>query len=332
MNKPIVSVMILCYNYGRVLQKALDSCAAQTFRDFELVMIDNGSTDNSKEIFEKFAQEHPEVKTQYVGVFPNQGPTHGWNEGIRHAKGEYVLFNDADDWMDANCLELLVNAAKQNDADRVMSQYREVRADGTLIRERKIPKKPSRILQGMLQGSMYRRSVILESNLLFPEGEYFIAYDAWFYEIFAVHENKPCEVVRNTAYNYYKSEISITQGMQKQIDTEKDFKVQVEPYIRRAADVVQSTADQKLQKDIEYHVIWNNYAIIARYAKLLRKEQTQTAISRIEKTLLLYFPNYRRNPLLRPFGNGYEWKTALGTWGIFIMSRLKLLGLLRMGR
>lgn len=164
---PLISVMVLCYNYGHLLGRALEACSAQTFRNFEIVMINNGSTDNTEEIYRQFCRKNPDIRTTYVHVDPNQGPQRGWNEGLRCAQGEYVMFNDADDWMQPDCLEKLAQKALETNADRVSGQYQEVLPDGKIARVRKLTKKHHRIQIPMLQGVIFRRSTFFENNLFF---------------------------------------------------------------------------------------------------------------------------------------------------------------------
>jgi glycosyltransferase involved in cell wall biosynthesis len=91
---PKVSVVIPAYNHGRFLAEALDSVRKQTFRDFNVVVVDDGSTDNTAEVVAAFAPEVRYVHQQ------NAGPSGARNTGIRHTTGEYVAFLDADDtWM-----------------------------------------------------------------------------------------------------------------------------------------------------------------------------------------------------------------------------------------
>ena len=92
--RPRVSVVIPAYNHARFLPDALESVLAQTFRDFEVLVVDDGSTDNTGEVVAAFA---PRVR--YIHQH-NGGPSRARNTGIRHTTGEYVAFLDADDtWM-----------------------------------------------------------------------------------------------------------------------------------------------------------------------------------------------------------------------------------------
>ena len=91
---PKVSVMIPTYNYGKYIEKAIDSVLAQTCKDFEIIVVDDGSTDNTREIIE--AKYKNVVRYFYQG---NKGAPVARNFGLRKAEGEFVVFLDADDWL-----------------------------------------------------------------------------------------------------------------------------------------------------------------------------------------------------------------------------------------
>lgn len=99
-NSPKVSVVLPCYNSHRYLQKALDSLRAQTFRDFETILVDDGSDDPNTLAFIDTLADDVRVLRQ-----PNAGLPAARNTGILHAKGEYVLPLDCDDWLDPTFLE-----------------------------------------------------------------------------------------------------------------------------------------------------------------------------------------------------------------------------------
>jgi glycosyltransferase involved in cell wall biosynthesis len=88
----LVSVIIPCYNHGRYLSKAIESVLTQTYTHFEIIVVDDGSNDETKEI----AQNYKEVKYVYQ---MNQGLSAARNTGIDESTGEYLVFLDADDWL-----------------------------------------------------------------------------------------------------------------------------------------------------------------------------------------------------------------------------------------
>jgi glycosyltransferase involved in cell wall biosynthesis len=93
---PRVSVITPVFNAGRYLTRALDSLAAQTYRDFELVLVDDGSTDAATRALLDAAARRPGVTLHRT---ENRGPAHARNLAIAHARGAYVLPLDADDWL-----------------------------------------------------------------------------------------------------------------------------------------------------------------------------------------------------------------------------------------
>jgi glycosyltransferase involved in cell wall biosynthesis len=96
--RPIVSVVLPCFNGERFLEQALESVLAQTFRGWELLVVDDGSTDGSADIARAFARRHPD-KIRYLEHegHVNLGMSASRNRGIREAAGQYVAFLDADD-------------------------------------------------------------------------------------------------------------------------------------------------------------------------------------------------------------------------------------------
>lgn len=92
MSQPVISVIIPTYNYGRFLRECLDSVFVQTFRDIEVIVIDDGSTDDTPAILESVS----EPRLKHFRIL-NSGSPCARNVGLRHAHGEFVAFIDADD-------------------------------------------------------------------------------------------------------------------------------------------------------------------------------------------------------------------------------------------
>jgi glycosyltransferase involved in cell wall biosynthesis len=104
---PRVSVITPNYNHARYLPRRLDSILAQTFQDFELIILDDASTDNSRRVIESYAK-NPRVKAIFNAE--NSGSTFKqWALGLGHASGEYIWFAESDDYADPLLLETLVD-------------------------------------------------------------------------------------------------------------------------------------------------------------------------------------------------------------------------------
>ena len=110
-----ISVILPVYNVEKYLHVCLNSVLNQTYQDFEIICIDDASTDSSLEILEYFAKKDSRVKI--IKQDFNQGPGHSRNCGLNVAKGKYIFFLDGDDWIDFNTFEVLVKKAEDNNLD-----------------------------------------------------------------------------------------------------------------------------------------------------------------------------------------------------------------------
>ena len=103
---PEVSIIVPVYNKGQYLQECIDSICKQSYQNFELILIDDGSTDNSGNICDKAADSDNRIIVFHT---ENKGVGAARNLGINKAKGEYIMFVDADDMLDCRCLQIMVD-------------------------------------------------------------------------------------------------------------------------------------------------------------------------------------------------------------------------------
>lgn len=117
---PEISVIIPVYNVEKYLNECLDSVLAQTFKDFEVICVNDGSTDNSPEILRQYADKDQRVK---IVTQSNQGLSMARNNGLKEACGRYVYFVDSDDAIHPKCLETAYTLAEKQQADLVCFSY-----------------------------------------------------------------------------------------------------------------------------------------------------------------------------------------------------------------
>ena len=108
---PKVTVVIPNYNHARFLDQRIQSVLSQTYSDFEVLYLDDASTDNSSEVFAKYADE-PRVRS-IINQVNSGSPFPQWNRGVREAKGEYIWIAESDDYADPRLLEVLVSKLEQ---------------------------------------------------------------------------------------------------------------------------------------------------------------------------------------------------------------------------
>ena len=137
MNNILVSVIVPVYNVECYLENCLNSVLEQTFKNYEVVIVNDGSTDNSLEVCCLFQKQDSRIK---VFSKPNGGLSSARNYGITKSKGDYVIFLDPDDyWINPEALEELVKIAVCTDCDIVRGEYREVNLNGEELYKKHIP-------------------------------------------------------------------------------------------------------------------------------------------------------------------------------------------------
>ncbi len=116
----MISIIIPIYNVVQYLSRCIDSILAQTYTDIEILLIDDGSTDNSGQICYEYAKKDKRIKVFHK---PNGGVSSARNLGLDNATGEWITFVDADDWIDKEMYQSLYNEAVTSQADIVLCDF-----------------------------------------------------------------------------------------------------------------------------------------------------------------------------------------------------------------
>lgn len=114
----LVSIVVPVYNSSKYLARCLDSILMQTFRDYEVIVVDDGSTDSSASICDAYAEKYKMIKVIHQN---NAGVSAARNKGIDESRGKYLMFVDSDDYIDTNMLDVAVSKIEEYDADIFMS-------------------------------------------------------------------------------------------------------------------------------------------------------------------------------------------------------------------
>ena len=121
--RPLISVIVPVWNGEKYLTGCVESVLRQSVRDMEIILVDDGSTDGTWGLIERFAREDGRVK----GIRQeNGGVSEARNAGIRESRGQYIRFVDADDILPPDSMRLLVEKAQEHDCDLVLAAYTEV--------------------------------------------------------------------------------------------------------------------------------------------------------------------------------------------------------------
>ncbi len=175
MINPKISIIVPIYKAESTLLRCLDSLKAQTFTDFEVLMVDDGSPDRCGEIIDEYAAKDSRFKAYHK---PNGGVSSARQFGIDHACGEFTIHADPDDWVEPTMLEALYGKAKEEDADMVICDFFE----NTYKGQKYIKQQPSALdhntvlhdlfhhLHGSCWNKLIKRDCYSKYNVSFPVG------------------------------------------------------------------------------------------------------------------------------------------------------------------
>ena len=124
-----MSIIVPIYNADRHIHKCLDSIINQTYKNIEVLLIDDGSIDDSGNICKEFSDKDGRIKL-YRNT--NHGVSYSRNFGIEHSNGEYIFFSDSDDWLEKNCIEKLLLSMCNSGADLAVGNIIHYRSTGNI--------------------------------------------------------------------------------------------------------------------------------------------------------------------------------------------------------
>ena len=221
-NNPLVSVVIPVYNTEKYVGRAIESVISQTYTNIEIIIIDDGSPDNSYIIIEKYQKYDKRIK--FIRQ-DNMGLSGARNTGIKNMTGEYVVFLDSDDTLTKNAIDILVNKTLEKNSDAVIatSYYKVIESSGNKIlckhfdQDLYINDPIEYALRVLIEkgrgwratGLLYKSSIIKEKFIKFPEG--YISEDFTFNLLF-LQEAKKIDFLNDVTLNYLKRNGSITMS------------------------------------------------------------------------------------------------------------------------
>ncbi len=221
---PFFSIIIPVYNAEKYIKKAVDYYSKQKFWNFELIFIDDCSTDSSIEIIESLQTQFDFIRLERLES--NSGAGVARNLGIKKAKGEYMMFNDSDDWFDENGLELLYNHLGSNDfPDFIIFSYSVYDGnDKYLWTNTNIPNVPKKIYTGKEiikyfcnstinpspWNKIFRRNIWVNNKIEFPPEIHHQDLSAI---PFACFKGKSGLVIHKPLYNYVTNQQGVTQSV-----------------------------------------------------------------------------------------------------------------------
>lgn len=230
---PLFSIIIPVYNVEKYINKCVDSVLSQTFTDFELILVDDGSPDNCPAICDEYAKKDPRVKVIHK---ENGGLINARKSGLKIASGEYIGFVDGDDWIEPDTYKNFADMIKKHSPDMVLSDFyydngaelsnsnqlfEQEFYDKTALKEKLYPKM-------LFSGQYYKFGVnpccwskvykkeLIEKNLFQVDGRIKMGEDAAF-TYPCLLDAESVATIKKPGYHYMSNEQSMTNSYDKNL-------------------------------------------------------------------------------------------------------------------
>ena len=224
-----ISVIVPVYNVEKYVKRCIDSILNQTYKNLEVILINDGSTDKSGYICDMYARKDDRIKVIHQ---MNKGVSKARDSGIKESSGEYILFIDSDDWIECNALEVLMNNVKYEEIDILIYGYKMefIQKDNKKTKivtpEKKFYKTVLDYLDdfdiyrtnglfGYCWNKMYKADIIRKNKVFF--GEFIFPEDLYFnFKVLSYCKN--IKIINESFYHYmHKSEITLSKVKKDEI-------------------------------------------------------------------------------------------------------------------
>ena len=258
--KPQVSVIIPVYNGEDTIMKTLNSIRSQTFSDFEAIVIDDGSSDKTKEVVSKYLDKDERIKYYYQ---QNAGVSMARNKGIELSRGEFICFLDSDDYFENTYLEKMYEKVLKTKSDICYCGYNIISPDSKSIK--RTPFKDGNILVEYILGKinihttgwMIKRDLLLVYDIKFPKGVSWGEDFEFFCEVLA-RTNKVCcvhEYLTNYTVGFDINRLSSFSMDKIDKDFESIMRLVENPVVNKNKTIEKALTDYRLQALIIYRLV-----------------------------------------------------------------------------
>jgi len=309
-----VSVIIPVYNTGKLLKRCIDSVLEQSYKNVEIICIDDCSTDESPRVLEEYARDNEKITVLFNSENVGQGRSR--MKGISVSKGEYIFFVDSDDYLDKDYVNTYLKAVAKKEYDVVVGGF--IRDEG----HRKYTHKVDSNIGSIISYShacckMYRRQFIVDNNISF--GAFRKGEDIYF-SLMLIMKNAKHYFINYCGYYYYLNNNSTTRTMDYTTNFEKVVSDMFDKIIEDAGEL-----GKKQQRYLEYAFVASMINALLMYNRGCPKEIFKEKVGLFLDDLKNKFPNYKSNKMLFRWQKlGPSLKCRLGVFIVMNTIKYKL--------
>lgn len=205
---PKVSIIIPVYNVEKYISRCIESVLNQTFKDFELILINDGSQDNSLQIMNNYSDDE---RIKIIDQ-KNMGPAKTRNRGIEEANGEYIMFIDSDDYIDDNYVENYFDCLNEADYDLVIGGYQKINGNKIEFKRQLKDGIFSKYIVTGPVAKLYKKSFLTKNNIIFLDTK---ASEDVYFNLLAYSKNPNIKIIDNIGYYYVYNSNSLSNTLHK---------------------------------------------------------------------------------------------------------------------
>lgn len=289
---PKVSLIIPVYNVENYIEKCLNSVLKQTLDDIEIIIVNDGSEDSSKNIIDRYIEKHKN-RIKYFEK-ENGGLSSARNFGIPHATGEYIAFLDSDDYVEPETYEEMYNLAKKEDADMVECDFiweypnKNKEDVGVIYNSKKEMIEKARVVAW---NKLIKREIIENKKIEFPLG---LRYeDVEFFYKLVPYLNK-VSFVKKCFIHYVQRENSIANTQNSRT---KEIFIVLENVIKYYKE---NGFYEEYKQELEYiYVRFLLCSSLKRMCKIQNKKERKQALKQTWDNINVKFPEWKKNKILK---------------------------------
>lgn len=311
------SIIIPIYNAEKTLFYCLDSILNQTYKDFEIILINDGSKDKSQKVIDDYKKKYPKIIRSYSQK--NSGIATTRNNGIKYATGEYLLFIDNDDYIDKDYIETFTKNIEGMECDVLIGGYRRITEDGRLLYQKQPINTPwSKYMFITPWGRIYKKDSLIRNNISFLNLN--IGEDVGLN--INVNLKLKVKTLPYTGYNWVDKKSSTSNTLHKGIKKNVDFI----PLLNEITKISESTKVSLEEKVLfEYFIIKTSVYYILHSGRKTDFTLLKAEKDKIFKWLARNYSQYRNNPHISPFRpQGESIQTRVIIWLYILLQRLHL--------
>lgn len=303
----LVSVIVPVYNAEKHLHLCIESIINQNYKHIEMLLINDGSADNSGEICDGYAQSDNRIRVMHT---KNSGPAAARNIGIQHSKGEFMFFVDADDCIENHAINLLIESYKQHKADIVVGDFKKIKNGAVEKRNdvfflgnqlltkqdiinysRCYLKKPNKyLLFAFSWGRLFKSSIIKENNIFFNTDLHTFEDVAFNFDY--LNYSNEISFLKEPIYNHIIHDDYLSATMAASDNPKKMFGYK-QALLNISGFLKNSITDAEIEKEIGHAFIFLTIIQLVRICRQLNKHNKNKIVQLIRE--LVNDPSLRGN-------------------------------------